>query len=75
VRSQQFKTCLPATRSHHLRYRTATRLRAFLQERYASETIAANFRAYEGKPMTIPEEAAGPKPEYLEWHRREVFGN
>lgn len=30
--------------------------------------------AYEDKPLTIPAEAAGPKAEYLEWHRREVFG-
>lgn len=27
-----------------------------------------------GKPLTIPAEAAGPKAEYLEYQRTEVFG-
>lgn len=31
------------------------------------------FRAYEGKPLAVPPEALGPKPEYLEWHRESVF--
>ncbi len=26
-----------------------------------------------GKPLAIPTEAAGPKPEYLEYHRQQVF--
>lgn len=32
------------------------------------------FKTYEGKPLTIPDEAAGSEAEYLEWHRAEVFG-
>jgi hypothetical protein len=31
--------------------------------------VAQHFQAYEGKPLAIPAEAAGPKAEYLEWHR------
>lgn len=36
--------------------------------------MAQSFRAYEGHPLTIPPEAAGPKAEYLAWHREFVFG-
>ena len=36
--------------------------------------MAQHFKAYEGQPLTIPAEAAGPKPEYLEYHRNTVFG-
>ena len=36
--------------------------------------MAQHFKAYEGQPLTIPAEAAGPKPEYLAWHRTKVFG-
>jgi len=43
-------------------------------DHFAEATVAQSFQAYEGKPLTIPAEAAGPKSEYLEWHRREVFG-
>ena len=32
------------------------------------------LRRTKGKPLAIPAEAAGPKPEYLAWHRAEVFG-
>ena len=53
-----------------LRLRCATSLR----DHYTCEAVAFNFRAYEGRPLSLPTEAAGPKPEYLEWHRREVFG-
>ena len=55
---------------------TDLRLRcaASLRDHYTSEAVAFNFRAYEGRPLILPTEAAGPKPEYLEWHRREVFG-
>jgi len=35
-------------------------------------TVAQHFQAY-GKPLAIPAEAAGPKPEYLEYHRSAVF--
>lgn len=36
--------------------------------------MSENFKTYEGKPLTLPSEAAGPKAEYLAWHRSEVFG-
>jgi HNH endonuclease len=45
-----------------------------LRDNFSSETVAVNFKAYEGKPLTLPAEAAGPKPEYLEYHRIKVFG-
>lgn len=45
-----------------------------LRDHYTTEAVAVNFRAYEGRPLSLPTEAAGPKPEYLAWHRREVFG-
>ena len=45
-----------------------------LRDHFAEATVAQNFKTYEGKPLTVPAEAAGPKAEYLEWHRREVFG-
>ncbi len=45
-----------------------------LRNQFTNATIAHHFKAYEGHPLTIPAEAAGPKPEYLEWHREKVFG-
>jgi len=45
-----------------------------LRDHFADATVAQHFQAYEGKPLTIPAKAAGPKPEYLEWHREVVFG-
>ncbi len=45
-----------------------------LRDHFAEATVSQSFKTYEGKPLAIPVEAAGPKPEYLEWHRREVFG-
>lgn len=45
-----------------------------LCDHYTSEAVAFSFRAYEGRPLSLPTEAAGPKREYLEWHRRVVFG-
>jgi putative restriction endonuclease len=45
-----------------------------LQDHYASESVATNFKNYEGKPLRVPTEAAGPKPEFLEYHRTKVFG-
>ena len=40
---------------------------------YTNATIAQSFKAYEGKALTLPAEAAGPKAEYLEYHRTKVF--
>lgn len=45
-----------------------------LRDHFAEATVSQHFKAYEGKPLTIPAEAAGPKAEYLEYHRSEVFG-
>lgn len=45
-----------------------------LRDHLTSDTAAANFKAYAGKPLSLPAEAAGPKPEYLEYHGSEVFG-
>lgn len=43
-------------------------------DHFAEATVVQYFKTYEGKPLAIPAEAAGPKPEYLEWHREEVLG-
>lgn len=45
-----------------------------LRDHFAEATVGQSFKAYEGKPLAVPAEAAGPKAEYIEWHRREVFG-
>ncbi len=44
-----------------------------LRDHFAEATVSQNFKTYEGKPLTIPVEAAGPKAEYLEYHRNAVF--
>lgn len=44
-----------------------------MRDHFANETVAQNFKAYEGRPLTFPAEAAGPKTEYLEYHRNKVF--
>ncbi len=41
-----------------------------LRDYFADATVAQHFKTHEGKPLAIPAEAAGPKPEYLEWHRK-----
>ena len=56
--------CAPSLRDHF----------ASLPQSSSGPTLGQHFKAYEGKPLAIPAEAAGPKPEYLEWHRVEVFG-
>jgi hypothetical protein len=43
-------------------------------DHFADATAAQHFKAYEGKPLAIHAEVAGPKPEYLAWHREELFG-
>lgn len=58
------------TFDEHLRLVCAPSLR----DHFAHAVVAQHFQAYEGRPLAIPAEAAGPKPEYLAWHRREVFG-
>lgn len=45
-----------------------------LCDHFADATVSQQFQAYEGKPLALPAEAAGPKPEYLEYHRNTVFG-
>jgi putative restriction endonuclease len=44
-----------------------------LKDHFADATVSQSFQAYEGKPLTFPAEAAGPKPDYLEYHRTTVF--
>ena len=44
-----------------------------LRDHFAETTVSQNFKTYEGKPLTIPAEPAGPKAEYLEYHRNSVF--
>ena len=43
-------------------------------DHFAETTVSQSFKNYEGKPLALRAEAAGPKAEYLEWHRREVYG-
>lgn len=45
-----------------------------LRDHFAETTVSQSFKTYEGKPLILPAEAAGPKAEYLEYHRSEVFG-
>lgn len=45
-----------------------------LRDHFAHATVAQHFKAHAGQPLNLPAEAAGPKPEYLAWHRAEVFG-
>ena len=48
-----------------------------LRDHFAEATVSQNFKTYEGKPLAIPAApgsltgagAAGPKAEYLAWHR------
>lgn len=44
-----------------------------LRDHFANATVAQSFKAYEGKALTLPAEAAGPKAVYLEYHRTKVF--
>lgn len=45
-----------------------------LRDHYTHEALAQHFKTYEGQPLNLPAEAAGPNPEYLAWHPEEVFG-
>lgn len=44
-----------------------------LRDHFDNATAAQSFKAFEGRPLTIPGEVAGPKAEYLEYHRTRVF--
>lgn len=44
-----------------------------LRDHFADATVSQQFKAYEGKPLAVPAEAAGPKAEYLDYHRNTVF--
>ncbi len=44
-----------------------------LRDHFAEATVSQSFKAFEGKPLAIPAEAAGPKAEYLEWHRTTLY--
>lgn len=45
-----------------------------LRDHFANATWAQFFQAFEGKLLSVPTEAAGPRPEYLIYHREQVFG-
>ena len=45
-----------------------------LCDHYTNETVSLNFKNIDGRPLALPAEAAGPKANYLEWHREHVFG-
>ena len=42
-----------------------------LRDHFADTTLSQYFKNYEGRPLAIPAEAAGPKAEYLTWHREQ----
>lgn len=46
-----------------------------LRDHFADATVAQHFQAYEGQPLSLPAEAAGPRPEYLAYHREHIFGS
>lgn len=46
-----------------------------LKDHFAHATVAQHFQAYEGKPLAVPAEAAGPKAEFLAWHRTTCFAH
>jgi putative restriction endonuclease len=45
-----------------------------LRDHFAHAAVVQHFKPYVGQLLAIPAEAAGPKAEYLEYHRNEVFG-
>lgn len=45
-----------------------------LRDHFAHAAVVQHFKPYVGRPLAVPAEAAGPKAEYLEYHRNEVFG-
>ena len=46
--------------------------RSFIRgDHFAEATVSQSLKSYEGKPLTFPAEAAGPKAEYLQWHIKE----
>lgn len=48
-------------------------MRLFAARHFAQATVAQNFQAEEVESLDLSSEAAGPKPEYLEYHRNKVF--
>jgi methylmalonyl-CoA mutase N-terminal domain/subunit len=54
--------CAPSLRKH------------FAEATVSQSRCTAGFKNYEGKPLTFPVKAAGPKAEYLKYHRSAVFG-
>jgi putative restriction endonuclease len=45
-----------------------------LRDHFAHAAVVQHFKPYVGQPLAVPAEAAGPKAEYLEYHRNHVFG-
>jgi len=44
-----------------------------LRDHFAHATVAEHSKTYEGRPLAVTAVAAGPKADYLEYHRTEVF--
>jgi putative restriction endonuclease len=45
----------------------------FIRDHFTTDAIAKNFKVYQGLQLVIPAEASGPKAEYLDWHRNQIF--
>jgi predicted restriction endonuclease len=67
------RPCLPAGRL--ITFDTDLRLvcASSLRDHFVDATVALHFKRYEGYPLTVPTDAAGPKPEHLAWHRENLF--
>ncbi len=44
-----------------------------LRDQFSEPEIAREFKAFEGKPLVVPEGTEGPHPAYLEWHKNWAF--
>lgn len=55
------------------RYANVTKLVTIESLGDAQAVVAQHFHAYKGQPLSLSDQAAGPKAEYLEYHRSTVF--
>jgi len=44
-----------------------------LQKAGGELSVESNFSAFEGKPIRLPEKLAEPDPEFLRYHRDQIF--
>lgn len=58
------------TLDENLQVVLSQRLRSF----FPQPLLEQNFVLFEGKPIRLPEKLAEPSPEFLAYHRQEVFG-